>query len=199
MAAAQTRSLETQRRVAPTQTRSLEEEQKAAPTLQESSVTQNMSEQAPQESFTYDSTVTENTGNTTTSTSDSNTNIQVQQDNFSSSDNYRPSIESLVSNYYSQLNNGNYEDSWNTLSYELRNNKQDHPDGYNSYLKWWNLVSYVDAKIIESEHNDSDGIVKVRSKLKLHSGRVINSGVKYNLLWNSADQKWEIDKITLIS
>ena len=71
------------------------------------------------------------------------------------SENNQSAIEAVVNSFYSELNRGNYQNSWDKLSNELQNNQQDHPDGYNSYVKWWSMVCRVEPRIIKSELNDN--------------------------------------------
>ena len=123
----------------------------------------------------------------------------ISEDEALPSANNQSAIEAVVNSFYSELNRGNYQNSWNKLSNELQNNQQDHPDGYNSYVEWWTKVSRVEPRIIKSEFNDNYGTVNVRSKLYLNSGKVINAVVQYNLVWNPDYEKWEINKIRLIS
>ncbi|CEJ46708.1 hypothetical protein [Umezakia ovalisporum] len=123
----------------------------------------------------------------------------ISQEEALPSANNQSAIEGVVNSFYSELNRGNYQNSWNKLSYKLQNNQQDHPDGYNSYIQWWTKVSRVEPRIIKSEFNDNYGTVNVRSKLYLNSGKVINAVVQYNLVWNPDYEKWEINKIRLIS
>lgn len=112
----------------------------------------------------------------------------------------RPSVEKALFNYYETLNNGDYQTGWNLLSEESRNNKNSHPNGYQSYLDWWKQVKKVDilaTNIIEE--NEQVGIIDSQLKYQLISGKIIEQSLIFSFLWSETEQKWLLNKVERIS
>ncbi len=112
----------------------------------------------------------------------------------------RPSVEKALFNYYETLNNGDYQTGWNLLSEESRNNKNSHPNGYQSYLDWWKQVKKVDilaTNIIEE--NEQVGIIDSKLKYQLISGKIVEQSLIFSFLWSETEQKWLLNKVERIS
>ncbi|NEP88034.1 MAG: hypothetical protein F6K18_15045 [Okeania sp. SIO2C2] len=110
----------------------------------------------------------------------------------------KTSSEAAVKNYYSNLNQGKYEQAWNQLSTSFQDNQQLHPDGYNSYYDWWtgiNNIAIQDVKQVSTSTETAtvNALVKYTKK----SGENIAQSLELFLVWNSTDQKWNIDTVSL--
>ncbi len=104
-------------------------------------------------------------------------------------------LEEFVDVYYYNINAGDYEESWNMMSYQLKNNSQSHPDGYASYLDWWTKVDYVDihgTKII----NKTSTTAQIQTDLQytLNSGRIVNQTLIFSLVADRSSQNWSLNK-----
>ena len=108
------------------------------------------------------------------------------------------SAEEAIKNYYSNLNEGKYQQAWNQLSASFQNNQRLHPEGYNSYYKWWSGISNVLTQDIQ-KINISTGTatVNVQVKYTKKSGENITQSLKLFLVWDSANKNWSIDVVTL--
>ena len=78
------------------------------------------------------------------------------------------------------------------------NNQRLHPEGYNSYYKWWSGISNVLTQDIQ-KINISTGTatVNVQVKYTKKSGENITQSLKLFLVWDSANKNWSIDVVTL--
>ncbi|TAF11309.1 MAG: hypothetical protein EAZ76_15045, partial [Nostocales cyanobacterium] len=114
-------------------------------------------------------------------------------------DNSRTSPTTTIERYYQHLNSSNYRNAWNTLSDSLRSNRQEHPQGYSSYLEWWEQVKYIDTQKLGTKTNNDSAYVTVKCGYNLASGRKIYATVRYYLEWNSSISDWEIMRVTKIS
>lgn len=106
--------------------------------------------------------------------------------------------QEAVKNYYSNLNQGKYQEAWNQLSTSFKNNQQLHPEGYNSYYDWWTQMSNIaiqDVKQIETTTETARVNLQVQYTKK--SGESISQSLELFLVWNTTDKKWNIDAVTL--
>ncbi|WP_066381226.1 hypothetical protein [Anabaena sp. CA = ATCC 33047] len=114
-----------------------------------------------------------------------------QSDNLS-----RLSPKKAIENYYAQINNHQYQDAWNIYPPAVKENKQLHPDGYNSYIDWWQKVDFVDINQIDVEkYNDESAIVSMSSKYRMKNGRKIPVSLKFYMIWDNLNQDWKVIKI----
>ena len=111
----------------------------------------------------------------------------------------RPSPEIFINNYYTKLNENNYTEAWSFLTTELQENSTSHPQGYQSYIEWWEQVNNINVQIISSSSQNKTAKVKVRCQDDLKNGSKIYADVLYYLRWNETDNNWRILNIQPIS
>ncbi|MBD2137284.1 protein kinase [Anabaena sp. FACHB-1237] len=109
----------------------------------------------------------------------------------------RPSPEEAVINYYSYINQGQYQTSWSLLSPSLQNNQRLHPKGYSSYIDWWGgKVQSVDVNqtsLLEDTGNTA--IVSTQLRYVLKNGRIIVSRVSFYLVFNTVNNQWIVTNV----
>ncbi|MBD2456682.1 hypothetical protein H6G80_21705 [Nostoc sp. FACHB-87] len=111
----------------------------------------------------------------------------------------RPSTEKVIEDYYTKVNSHQYQEAWNFLSTTLQEDRELHPDGYNSFIEWWEQVKYVSVNRYSLEDaNNNGGVVNVWTRYYMKNGRNVSIPLKFYMSWNDANQKWEINKITTI-
>jgi hypothetical protein len=105
--------------------------------------------------------------------------------------------EEIVMNYYSFLNQGDYAQAWNLLPSNLKNNKNVHPDGYNSFATWYGQITPITITAINLiENNDVNAVVDVNTQYRLNS-QSMNEKLRYSLRWNDQQQTWNFESIKL--
>ncbi len=108
------------------------------------------------------------------------------------------SAEEAIKNYYSNLNQGKYQEAWNQLSSSFRNNQQLHPDGYDSYYDWWSSISNIVIQNVEQTNTSTDtSTINVEVKYTKKSGENLTQSLELFLIWNSANNNWAIDAVRL--
>ena len=101
------------------------------------------------------------------------------------------SPEQAVIEQYSLINRRQYQDAWNRLSPQLRNNKAIFSNGYNSYESWWKTVKKIDIRNIKSvDNDDKQAIVRVDLTYYMQNGKVASESRNINLSWNNETGKW---------
>ncbi|MEM1169775.1 MAG: hypothetical protein AAGJ08_12035 [Cyanobacteria bacterium P01_H01_bin.35] len=110
----------------------------------------------------------------------------------------KASAEEAVKNYYSNLNQGKYQEAWNQLSSSFRNNQKLHPDGYNSYYDWWSGINNIVIENVQQTNTGTDkSTINVQVKYTKKSGENITQSLDLFLIRNSANNNWAIDAVTL--
>ena len=99
----------------------------------------------------------------------------------------------FVGSYYGNINYENYETAWEMLSPSLQRDSFRHPQGYTSYLSWWQTVKLVEGDVTLKERNDNSAIVDANIKYVMESGREVPSLVRVYLLWDYQKSNWQID------
>ena len=131
---------------------------------------------------------------TITSTSPLSPSLNSSQQN-NTSNLYQPSPEKTIEDYYSAINQQQYQTAWNELSYQLQNDSKLHPNGYASYTDWWTTVAFVEIHQISLvDINSQEAIVDTRLTYIMQTGRRSSQSLQLFLLWNSTNNKWEINK-----
>jgi hypothetical protein len=101
-----------------------------------------------------------------------------------------------IENYYAKINNHQYQDAWDIYPPAVKENKQLHPDGYNSFIDWWEKVDFVDInKLYIEEYNADSAIVNMSSKYRMKNGRKISVSLKFYMEWDNLNQDWKLIKI----
>jgi hypothetical protein len=118
-------------------------------------------------------------------------------DNSDNSDNVdRPSPAKAIENYYTMINNQQYDSAWDIYPTAVKEDKELHPNGYDSFVEWWTKVNYVTVNNISiaSENNDS-AIVNFRSRYEMKNGKSIPVRLKFYLVWDQENETWYVTKI----
>ncbi len=104
----------------------------------------------------------------------------------------RPSPEQAIQNYYANINQGQFQTSWDLLSPSLQNNRKLHPKGYVSYIDWWgNRVQSVDVKQVNLVQTNSEtATVNARLQYSMKNGKTIPGSVNFILLWDAQSGRW---------
>lgn len=105
----------------------------------------------------------------------------------------RESPANFVGSYYGNINYEKYETAWEMLSLSLQRDGLRHPQGYTSYLNWWQTVKLVEGDVTLRETNTNSAIVDAKIKYVMKSGREVPSLVRVYLLWDSQKNNWQID------
>ncbi|BAY21347.1 serine/threonine kinase [Calothrix sp. NIES-2100] len=106
----------------------------------------------------------------------------------------RPSPEQAVQNYYANINQGQFQNSWNLLTPSFQNNRKLHPNGYVSYIDWWgNRVQSVYVKQVNLvQANAETATVNAQLEYTLKTGKVVSSSVNFLLLWDADNRRWVV-------
>jgi len=110
----------------------------------------------------------------------------------------KPSAEQIVRDYYSTINNRDYETAWQQQSDKFKANKTPKRPNYNFQIfrNWWEKeVSWVKIKEVKVVKSNSDkAIVYVRLKYEKKSGRLVDHPLRLSLIWDAKNRKWLIDE-----
>ncbi|WP_137666795.1 hypothetical protein [Sphaerospermopsis reniformis] len=108
----------------------------------------------------------------------------------------RISPAKAIENYYTMINNQQYDSAWDIYPTEVKEDKELHPNGYDSFIEWWTKVNYVNVNnvSIASENNDS-AIVNFRSRYEMKNGKSIPLRLKFYLVWDQENETWYVTKI----
>ncbi len=106
----------------------------------------------------------------------------------------RPSPEQALQNYFLTINQGQYPTAWNQLSPNYQNNKRLHPNGYLSYIDWWERqVQKVDVERVSLvEASTETATVDTQLQYQMKTGKVVPGSVRFSLLWDAENNKWVI-------
>jgi serine/threonine-protein kinase len=110
----------------------------------------------------------------------------------------RPSPKQEVVNYFSDINDGQYQTAWDRLPTALQENKTVHPDGFASFEEWWESMTYVDVREVNVAENNSDNAeVNVRIGYNFKGGSFGSNSLRFLLSWDSQVEKWRITAIKI--
>lgn len=108
----------------------------------------------------------------------------------------KPSPEKVIEDYYTKVNNHQYQKAWDILPPALQDSKTLHPNGYYSFIEWWYKVKYVSInKYYVANANSSSSIVNVWTSYHMNNGRTVPISLKFYMVWNDSVNKWDITKI----
>jgi serine/threonine protein kinase, bacterial len=106
----------------------------------------------------------------------------------------RPNAGQFVRDHYGEINDRNYDKSWQNLSSGFQRDKA---KGYGSYTDWWNSVERVQINAVtvgRQDGNSAEVDANLRYVMK-DGGTDVDSSQLY-LEWNGDRQSWEIvDKV----
>jgi serine/threonine protein kinase, bacterial len=106
----------------------------------------------------------------------------------------RPSPEQAIQNYFANINQGQFQASWNLLSPSYQNNRKLHPNGYLSYIDWWgNRVQSVyvsQVNLVQANANTATANASLVYTMK--TGKTVPSSVNFLLLWDVENRRWVV-------
>ena len=112
----------------------------------------------------------------------------------SSNDNEKAELRQFIINHYQELNNRNYEQTWNSLS----DNFKQIAVSYSDYQKWWDSVREIKIGSVEViSVNENGAIVKAELSYILNNGKIFNDNKPYiYLIRNQNTNNWMFDEKT---
>jgi hypothetical protein len=130
-------------------------------------------------------------------TTKSNLSVNESQPTSSVSDNVnRLSPAKAIEDYYTKINNQDYQTAWDIYPTTVKENKELHPDGYNSFIEWWTQVDHVNIDRVKiEEENYDNAIVNISTRYKMKNSKVSPIKLKFYLAWNKEYQRWYVTKI----
>ncbi len=106
----------------------------------------------------------------------------------------RQAPDDFMRQYYENINQEVYRNSWAMLSDGLRDDPQAHPDGFASYLDWWTKVRYVEVlSAVPIQVSHERAIVAMDLRYFLHSGREVRQNLRFHLIADSGNS-WNLDR-----
>jgi hypothetical protein len=115
-----------------------------------------------------------------------------------SKDSINSSAKQLVIDYYAAINQGNYQEAWNKLPSDFRNNSKLHPKGYLSFKEHYNKTAPINIKFIEiTENNGLRAVVTVYYTYNYNNvkGRKQDVGLNFKLFFDKKQNQWRIEGI----
>ena len=110
------------------------------------------------------------------------------------------SPKQAVIDQYSLINNGQYQDAWNRLSSQLRNDRVIFPSGYNSYKNWWTTVKQIKVTNTQAIRIDEkEAIIRVDLSYYMQNGKVFSESRDIHLSWNTKIENWLVVKANKIN
>ena len=108
----------------------------------------------------------------------------------------RPSPEKAIEDYYEDINNGQYRAAWERLPEGLQKDEDLHPNGYFSYVNWWETIDSVELKDLNiAEDNPDTAKVDVELAYNKNDGKVSSQKLQFSLFWDYDGDKWMFAKI----
>jgi serine/threonine protein kinase, bacterial len=108
----------------------------------------------------------------------------------------KPSPESVIFDYYKDINSRNYQSAWSRLPQELQKNNKVHPEGLTSFINWWEQVQSVDVSKVTTLKQNNDRVkLDVRVNYNMKTGSTKNIYLNYELSWDSEMQNWKVTRI----
>jgi serine/threonine protein kinase, bacterial len=101
-----------------------------------------------------------------------------------------------ITKYYQDINNRDFSKAWQQLPIDLQSNTTIHPQGYDSFVQWWNSVTAVDLNDLQTtQQTNQQAEVQVSATYRMKNNRLQPFTLRYILVWNEINQKWLIAKI----
>jgi hypothetical protein len=105
-------------------------------------------------------------------------------------------VKDTVTQYYQEINKGNYQSAWNKLPLNLQKNTKVHPEGFKSFKDFFSSINDIKINSLSIlEQKDSKAVVSVdlcqSNKTNLKSHKLL----RFYLSQNTKNQQWEISKI----
>ena len=103
----------------------------------------------------------------------------------------KPAPQQFIRQYYSLLNQRNYQTTWNALSASFKSRKN---INYSIYTDWWNSVSQVTLDNVKLVNQESEStFLSVQITYYLKGGETYSEGLYISLIWDARSEKWAID------
>ncbi len=101
----------------------------------------------------------------------------------------RPAADEFVKDYYTNLKNRNYQDTWSKLSPEFQRASS---TGYSDYLQWWSSVNDIKIGEIKLIKQSGDvAVVNAELYYILKNGKFFEDTKKHvYLVWNDEKNSW---------
>ncbi|NER33290.1 MAG: serine/threonine protein kinase [Oscillatoria sp. SIO1A7] len=107
------------------------------------------------------------------------------------------SPEQAVRSQYSVINNRQYETAWKNLSPGFQNNKVIFPDGYMTYVNWWETVDWVEVEeAIALETTATTATVRVRLTYSMKNELGSSESRRIDLVRDVSSGNWLLDSTT---
>jgi hypothetical protein len=118
---------------------------------------------------------------------------QVDKQIIATSTQNRPAADDFVKDYYLNLKNRNYDNTWSQLSPRFQRFSV---GGYSDYLQWWNKVKDIRIGNVNLISQSSDAaIVDAELYYVMDIGRVVEDSKKrIYLVWSAEKNSWLIER-----
>jgi serine/threonine-protein kinase len=105
----------------------------------------------------------------------------------------RPTPEESIIDYYANINNRNYSQSWNQLDPRFQTNQS---GDYNTYTDWWNSVRRVTVNNINVVASTPFSAIVDTSLTYImeEDGRLSNETLRMSLIWDEETGTWAIEQ-----
>jgi serine/threonine protein kinase, bacterial len=122
---------------------------------------------------------------------------RVETPTSSSSDNTdRTPPDALIAQYYQEINSRNYQAAWNKLPNNLREDLNVHPNGYQSFVDFFNGFGGVRVNnLTVVDRTDYSAVVNADLSCHLKNGNDSPLFLRFSLNWNNSDRQWQMSKI----
>ncbi|AFY79971.1 protein kinase domain-containing protein [Oscillatoria acuminata] len=105
----------------------------------------------------------------------------------------RPTPEESVIDYYANINDRNYSQSWNQLDTRFQTNQS---GDYNTYTEWWNSVRRVTVNNVNVVASTPFSAIVDTSLTYImeEDSRVSNETLRMSLIWDEETGTWAIEQ-----
>lgn len=106
----------------------------------------------------------------------------------------------FIRDYYTMINNRQYNQSWSMLSDDFitKSNKEEKFD-FNSYTEYWDSIEQVNVESVEIQNQDTDvSTIFVTLRYDKKDGIVVYQDLYFNLIINNTKDNWLINQTHVI-
>jgi hypothetical protein len=115
----------------------------------------------------------------------------------SNSDRPRNSPENLIAQYYQEINSRDYQSAWNKLPITLQNNLNVHPEGYKSFVDFFDRFDRIRVNYL-GVVDETESSAEVKADLTcMRNGNTAPLFLRFYLKKDEAYRSWKIDKVKL--
>jgi hypothetical protein len=106
--------------------------------------------------------------------------------------------ENVISEYYQNINNRQYQAAWDKLPESLRNSREVHPNGYQSFVDFFDKLNGIQVNNLSvSDRTDYSTIVNADLVCQSKNGNSSLLFLRFSLYRNDINQPWQISKVRL--